>query len=84
MALNVKNPEAHRLAQELAEATGTSLTDAVTEALRESLASRRRHQPIELLWAEVVEIQRFVSDLPDRDTRSAEAVLGYDGHGLPG
>ena len=31
MALNIKNPEAHRLAHELAEATGGSLTEAVTD-----------------------------------------------------
>lgn len=84
MALNVKNPETHRLAQELAETTGTSLTDAVTEALRESLAARRGRGSFELLWAEVTEIQRFVADLPDRDTRSADEILGYDQHGLPG
>ena len=37
MSLNIKNPEAHRLATELARATGKSLTQAVTDALRESL-----------------------------------------------
>ena len=35
MSLNVKNPEAHRLAQAIAKATGETLTRAVTEALRE-------------------------------------------------
>ena len=84
MALNVKNPETHRLAQELAEATGTTLTDAVTVALRESLATRRQGDSFHLLWAEVSEIQRFVADLPDRDTRSPEEILGYDQDGLPG
>lgn len=37
MAMNIKNEEAHRLAQELAKKTGKSLTETVTEALREKL-----------------------------------------------
>ena len=35
MALNIKDPEAHRLAKEIAAATGASMTKVVTEALRE-------------------------------------------------
>ena len=35
MSLNIKHPEAHRLAKEIAAATGASMTDVVTEALRE-------------------------------------------------
>ncbi|MGH9516595.1 MAG: type II toxin-antitoxin system VapB family antitoxin [Terriglobales bacterium] len=37
MSLNIKNEEAHRLAQKLAEVTGQSMSTAVTEALREKL-----------------------------------------------
>jgi antitoxin VapB len=37
MSLNIKNEEAHRLASELAKATGESMTVAVTEAIRERL-----------------------------------------------
>ena len=49
MSLNIKNPEAHRLARELAEATGGTLTDAVTEALRDRLDEVRRKDPVDLL-----------------------------------
>jgi antitoxin VapB len=35
--MNIKNEETHRLAQELAAATGESLTKAVTVAVRERL-----------------------------------------------
>jgi antitoxin VapB len=46
MALNIKNPEAQRLARELAALTGESMTAAVTEAVRERLARvRRERQP---------------------------------------
>jgi antitoxin VapB len=34
-SLNVKDPAAHRLAEAIAEATGETMTRAVTEALRE-------------------------------------------------
>ena len=37
MSLNIKNEEAHRLARELARATGESMTTAVSEAIRERL-----------------------------------------------
>ncbi len=35
MSLNIKNPEAHKLASEIAKQTGESLTDVVVKALRE-------------------------------------------------
>jgi antitoxin VapB len=37
MSINIKSEEAHRLAKELGELKGQSLTVAVTEARRESL-----------------------------------------------
>ena len=36
--LNIKSPEARALAEKVAAATGTSITEAVTTALREQLA----------------------------------------------
>jgi prevent-host-death family protein len=35
-----------------------------------------------LLLAEVTSIQQFVADLPDRETRSPDEILGYDDTGL--
>ena len=86
MALNIKSDEAHRLAKTLADATGTTLTDAVTNALRSSVRSEaeRTVEDERLLLAEVAEIQRLVAALPDRDTRTADEILGYDAFGLPG
>jgi antitoxin VapB len=82
MALNIKNEEAHRMAKELAEAHGITLTEAVTSALSASLESLPGSPP-EVLLQEIAEIQRFVADLPDLDTRTADEILGYDRHGLP-
>ncbi len=42
--LNIKNPETHRLAKELARRRGDSLTGVVTYALREQLA--REPEPV--------------------------------------
>lgn len=83
MALNIKSEEAHDLARRLAETRGTSLTDAVTEALRQTLDAETQPSEPDLLVKEVAEIQAFVADLPDRDTRTPEAILGYDDTGLP-
>ena len=41
MSMNIKNPETHRLARELAKEMGVSLTAAVTEALQQKLATLR-------------------------------------------
>lgn len=84
MALDIKSDEAHRLAKALADARGTTMTDAVTEALRRRLGEESGEEDAAVLVAEVREIQRFVADLPDRDGRSAEEILGYDEHGLSG
>lgn len=43
--LNIKNPETHRLARELARKRGETLTEAVTVALREQLARETANTP---------------------------------------
>lgn len=50
--LNIKNPETHRLARELARRRGESLTAAVTAALREQL-SREPEAPAKATYDEV-------------------------------
>ncbi|PYT75376.1 MAG: PSK operon transcription factor, partial [Acidobacteria bacterium] len=37
MSLNIKNKEAHKLANQLAKLTGENMTEAVTNAVRERL-----------------------------------------------
>jgi len=44
MGLNIRNEEAHRLARELAQRTGETMTAAVTTAVRERLDHIRREQ----------------------------------------
>lgn len=44
MSLNIKDPEAHWLAQAIARATGESMTSVVREALRERYARIERRK----------------------------------------
>lgn len=83
MALNIRNPEAERLAAELARETGETKTEAVTKALRDRLARLRRERAGRSLADELDEIARHAAALPVLDERSAEEILGYDEAGLP-
>jgi len=83
MTLSIKNPEADRLARELADATGESLTEAVVRALRERLERITGRRRAALLADEIARIQERIGGLPRLDERSDEEILGYDGRGLP-
>lgn len=82
MHLNIKNDEAHKLASELADLTGESLTAAVTLALRERLARERRRRRPDRIVAQLMKIGSRYAALADTG-RSSDEILGYDEHGLP-
>jgi antitoxin VapB len=86
MSLNIKSPEAHQLAAELARLTGESMTkavtEAVTEAIRERLEREKRKRDEDKLFAELMEIAEQCAAYPRRDDRSLEEFL-YDERGLP-
>ena len=84
MALSIKDPEADRLARELASRTGESLTAAVTRALRESLERHRVRRKSPRLADELRRIGERCSALPVLDGRSPDDIVGYDDHGVPG
>jgi antitoxin VapB len=81
MSLNVKDPEAHRLAQAIAEATGESLTRAVTEALRERYERLHQRDP-EALASDIRAIANRAAAYIRRPYLD-HAELLYDEHGLP-
>ena len=83
MALSIKDPEADRLARELAARTGETLTQAVVMALRERLARHAGRTTAVPLSAELSEIRRRCAALPVLDARSADEIVGYDHRGLP-
>jgi antitoxin VapB len=83
MALSLKDPEADRLAREVAGRTGETLTQAVVVALRERLARLRGHGRRRRLRDELREIAERCRQLPTLDERPTEEILGYDDRGLP-
>ena len=82
MSLSIKNKETHRLARELAELTGETMTGAVTVALRERLERERKIQ--EKLRA-MREIRDRLAKLPMRPGPGAvdHGDFLYDERGLP-
>ncbi len=93
--LNIKDPEATRLARELAELTGESQTEVVRKALRERLerekAGREAHdarteadkrREFEKVWAKITKIQDRVRKRRLGQNYLTEEDL-YDENGLP-
>ena len=79
MTLNIKDSEAHKLAHELAKATGETMTHAVIEALRERL---RRVRPRVAVAAELLDIgKRCACALKGKSVNHADLL--YDERGLP-
>src|SRR3546814_3968166 len=81
MSLNVKDPEAHQLAQAIAQATGQSMTRVVTEALRERFA-RIERQKSKASVAELLTIADRAATHVKRPYVD-HAELFYDDNGLP-
>ena len=80
-SLNIKDPEAHRLAEAIANETGETLTRAVTEALRERYQRLQKNNP-EALAAEI----RAIAGRPAAHIKRPyidHAEFLYDEHGLP-
>jgi antitoxin VapB len=83
MAMNIKNPEAERLAREVAALEGISLTTAVTEALRQRLVHLRRESKSGLA-ERLLAIGKECAPLFAEPYRSApHGDLLYDERGLP-
>jgi antitoxin VapB len=83
LALSVKDPEADRLAREVAARTGETLTQAIIVALKERLARLRGRSRRRPLRDDLREIAERCAKLPTLDDRSDEEILGYDERGLP-
>ncbi len=86
MGLNIKNDETERLIRELAALQGESLTEAVTEAVRERLERLKRENLRASRVAAMLEIGRACAAAlppqPDQLESDPTAFL-YDEMGLP-
>ena len=83
MALNIKNPEAERLARELAKRTGENITEAVRKALQERFQHIRNWRRPVGLADQLDEIAKRCAALPIVDFRREDEILGYGKEGLP-
>jgi antitoxin VapB len=83
MAITIRSSEADRLAHELAAVTGESVTDAVTNALRERLERQRAVDPAKrqrrLATLQAMRMALAGQEVVDR--RSDDEILGYNEYG---
>ena len=84
MALNIKSPEADKLARELARRRQQSITEAVIVALRAELDRESRRMRAPGMAKQLLEVGARYAALPSYDERSDDEILGYDEHGVPG
>jgi antitoxin VapB len=83
MALSIKHPEADRLARQLAERTGESLTEAVMNALRERLRHEQSKDEASRVLDELRAIRERMARYPVLDDRAPDDILGYNEDGIP-
>lgn len=84
MSLNIKNDETCRLASDLAQMTGETMTGAITVALRERLERERRRRGIEARARELRAIAERCARLMGPGPSAVEhGDLLYDELGLP-
>lgn len=82
MPLNIKDPEAHKLAKALQRETGETMTYAVTEALRERLERVRRRRKPKTTTEELLAIGRRCASTLKGPAVDHGSFL-YDERGLP-
>jgi len=77
--LYIKNPIAHRLAEQISKRDGVTLSEAVIRALEDKL----RGTPAPIDRAGIEAIARSLAALPVLDPRTPDEILGYDEFGIP-
>lgn len=84
MGMNIKNDEAHALARELADLENTTVTDAVTRALREALEHRQESEQAttERVTAILNRMREQLAKSPGPSLHDISANL-FDDQGLP-
>jgi antitoxin VapB len=83
MSLNIKDEKTHRMARELARATGESMTAAVSEAIRERLERVRGNAKQDMV-ERIMKIAKECGPLWKEPYRSIDhGDLLYDEKGLP-
>ncbi|MGA8298194.1 MAG: type II toxin-antitoxin system VapB family antitoxin [Terriglobales bacterium] len=83
MPLSIKSKVTERLARQLANETGESLTEAIQKSLEERLVRLKQQRRNRLLAGQIEDLLRRVDTLPVLDPRTPDEILGYDKDGLP-
>ena len=81
--LNIKSEDAYRLASQLSELTGESLTTVVTKALRTELEREQRLHDKAALRARLLELADKISANMPSDVTSDHSWLYDEETGLP-
>jgi antitoxin VapB len=82
MALSIRNQRAGKLTRKIAVKSGKSITQAIIHALEERLQQLRGRKKVLDPVEEIMKISKRCSQLPHRDTRRAEEILGHDRGGV--
>ena len=85
MPLNIKNSKTHEYAKELSALSGKSITEVVTQALKEAL-DRAKHvesEAVGRLTDDLDDIALHCASLPVLDPRFPDEILGYNDIGVP-
>lgn len=82
MSLNIKDAKTDKLAREVAELAGESITEAIRRSLEERRVKLKRGRKRRSLAEELDEIGARCAALPDLDKRSPDEILGYGKKGL--
>jgi antitoxin VapB len=83
MALSIKDRETERLARELAQRTGETITVATRRALEERLRRTGSDARKAALLEDLEAIRRRLNALPVLDGRTPDEIIGYDENGIP-
>ncbi len=81
MAISIRNPIAEKLARDVANESGESLTQAIIHSLEDRLEKLQGRRNPNNLLQEIKEIGSRCASLPDIDYRSADEILGYNENG---
>ena len=83
MPLSIKNDATERLARQVADETGESITEAIQKSLEERWQRLKARRRARVLSRQVEDILQRVDAMPTQDNRSPDEIIGYDEHGLP-
>lgn len=75
--LSLKSPATERLARTLAEATGESITEAITCALEERLHRLNAAHSFNQYLEPILRVQQCIRERPVLDARTADDIIGY-------